>query len=74
MLTEKEIETLALGAFAMTTECGVRFLSDYLDGDKYFRVHYPQQNLDRARCHLTLAKKMLEKLDEMQEIVYQYAK
>lgn len=73
-LLPKEVETLALGAFAMTVECGIRFLSDYLDGDKYFRVHYEQQNLDRARCHLVLANKMLEKLDQMQEIVYKYAK
>ena len=74
MLTQKEAETLALGAFAMTVECGIRFLSDYLDGDKYFRVHYEKQNFDRAKCHLVLAGKMLEKLDEMQSIVNQYAK
>ena len=74
MLTEKEVDTLALGAFAMTVECGVRFLTDYLDGDKYFRVHYDQQNLDRARCHLVFAERMLEKLEEMQQIVYKYAK
>ena len=74
LLTEKEVDTLALGAFAMTVECGIRFLSDYLDGDKYFRVHYPKQNLDRARCHLVYAQKLLEKLDEMQQIVYKYAK
>lgn len=73
MLTEKEVQTLALGALAMTVECGVRFLTDYLDGDKYFRVHYEDQNLDRARCHLVLANKMFEKLDEMQQIVYKYA-
>ena len=74
MMTRREVETLALGALAMTVECGIRFLSDYLDGDKYFRVHYEQQNLDRARCHLVLAQKMLEKLDEMQQIVEKYAK
>jgi Ser/Thr protein kinase RdoA (MazF antagonist) len=74
MMTEKENETLALGAFAMTVECGVRFLSDYLDGDKYFRVHYPTQNYDRARCHLIFARKMMERLEEMQEIVYKYSK
>lgn len=74
MMTPKEVETLALGAFAMTVECGIRFLSDYLDGDKYFRVHYERQNLDRARCHLVLARRMLEKLDTMQQIVEKYAK
>ena len=74
MLTEKEAQTLAQGALAMTVECGIRFLSDYLDGDKYFRVHYDSQNLDRARCHLTLARRMLEKLDEMQAIVNRYVR
>ena len=74
MMTRREVETLALGALAMTVECGIRFLSDYLDGDKYFRVHYEQQNLDRARCHLVLARRMLEKLDAMQQIVEKYAK
>ncbi len=74
MMTKKEVETLALGALAMTVECGIRFLSDYLEGDKYFRVHYEQQNLDRARCHLVLARRMLEKLDTMQQIVEKYAR
>ena len=74
MMTQREVETLALGALAMTVECGIRFLSDYLDGDKYFRVHYEGQNLDRARCHLALSKRMLERLDEMQQIVEKYAK
>ncbi|MBQ8374383.1 MAG: aminoglycoside phosphotransferase family protein [Clostridia bacterium] len=72
LLTENEKKTLALGAVAMTVECGVRFLTDYLDGDKYFRVHYEDQNLVRARCHLHLARKMIERLDEMQAIVEKY--
>lgn len=68
-LSPMEKQTLALGAVAMTVECGVRFLTDYLNGDKYFRIHYPDQNLARARCHLVLAKDMIEHLDEMQKIV-----
>lgn len=71
-LTEAEQKNLAIGAVAMTVECGIRFLTDYLDGDKYFRIHYPDQNLVRARCHLTLAKDMVARLDEMQAIVDQY--
>ncbi|MBQ8291741.1 MAG: aminoglycoside phosphotransferase family protein [Clostridia bacterium] len=74
MLTEAEMDTLALGAVAMTAECGVRFLTDYLNGDKYFRIHYPEQNLARARCHLTLSRDMVKKLDQMQAIVDKYAK
>jgi len=73
LLTEEERKTLALGAVAMTVECGMRFLTDYLDGDEYFRTHYPEQNLVRAKCHLKLANDMIERLDEMQEIVEKYA-
>lgn len=71
-LKEDEKRTLALGAVAMTVECGMRFLTDYLDGDKYFRIHYSYQNLARAKCQLTLAKDMIKHLDEMQAIVDKY--
>jgi Ser/Thr protein kinase RdoA (MazF antagonist) len=73
-LTEAEKNTLALGAVAMTVECGVRFLTDYINGDKYFRIHYADQNLARARAHLVLAQDMVKRLDEMQSIVDKYGK
>lgn len=72
ILTQDEKRTLAQGAIAMTTECGVRFLTDYLAGDKYFRIHYPDQNLARANCHLALARDMVKHLATMQEIVDKY--
>ena len=68
-LTKEEIDTLVLGAITMTTECGLRFLTDFLDGDNYFKIEYPQQNLDRARCQLKLAKEMLQHKNEMEKIV-----
>ena len=68
-LTEKEIETLPMGAKLMTLECGVRFLTDYLNGDVYFRVAYPQHNLDRCRTQLKLVQDMETKWDEMQQII-----
>ena len=71
-LTDAERDTLALGTVAMTVECGMRFLTDYLNGDKYFKIHYPDQNLVRARCHLVLARDMIKKLDEMQALVPKY--
>ena len=71
-LTEREKSTLALGAVTMAVECGMRFLTDYLDGDKYFRIRYPEHNLARSRCQLALAKNMLERLDEMQKVVEKY--
>ena len=69
----KTTASLALGAVTMTVECGVRFLTDYLNGDKYFRIHYPTQNLARANCHLALALDMIKKLPVMEEIVGKYS-
>ena len=60
-LTENEKNTLSLGAITMTIECGLRFLTDYLDGDNYFKTSYPEHNLDRARCQLALANNMILK-------------
>ena len=71
-LTENEKRTLAYGALTMTVECGMRFLTDYIDGDKYFRVEYPEHNLVRARTHIKLATDMLAKMDEMKAIVDKY--
>ncbi len=71
-ITQAEKDSLALGAIAMTVECGVRFLTDYINGDKYFKIHYPDQNLARARAHLVLAKDMVAHLQEMQDIVKKY--
>lgn len=72
-ITQAEMDSLAMGALAMTTECGIRFLTDYLDGDKYFRIHYPNQNLARAKRHLVLAQNMVKCMDEMKAIVKKYS-
>ena len=68
-LTDAEIRALPMGAFLMTLELAVRFLTDYLDGDRYFRISYPEQNLDRAKNQLMLAKDIKEKLPKMEEII-----
>ena len=68
-LIENEIKTLALGAFTMTYELVVRFLDDYITGDKYFKTLYPGHNLVRTRCQLALAMDMYNKLDEMNEVI-----
>ena len=60
---------LPLGAKIITTELGARFLKDYLDGDVYFKIDYPSQNLDRCRAQLRLAADMEEKWEDMQKIV-----
>ncbi len=67
--SEKEIETFPLGAIIMTLECGVRFLTDYLEGDRYFAIHRDGQNLDRARTQFRLVSEMEKHLDEMKQIV-----
>lgn len=68
-LTEKEIETMSLSCFAMTAELAARFLTDYLNGDVYFRVGKPRHNLIRARNQMFLAKDMLLKMKDMDRIV-----
>ena len=68
-LTEKEKEVLPLGAYTMTLECGMRFLTDYIDGDNYFGIHYPEQNLDRCRTQFKLVADMESKWTEMERIV-----
>ena len=60
---------LPLGAMTMTMECGVRFLTDYLDGDRYFATNRPGQNLDRCRTQFKLYADMREKEREMHEAV-----
>ena len=71
-ITPKEVELLAFSAKLMTLECGMRFLTDYLDGDCYFRIHREKHNLDRARTQLKLVADMEKKMDKMNEIVLQY--
>ena len=69
VMGRREIELLPMGAKLMTLECGMRFLTDYLNGDKYFRIHRPGHNLDRARTQFALVRSMEENWDAMQEIV-----
>ena len=73
-LTDAEVRALPLGAFTMTLECGSRFLKDYLDGDKYFRVAYPTHNLVRCRTQMALAADMLKRWDEMDAVVAEVAR
>ena len=68
-MTETEVDTLALSAFVLTAELATRFLADYLDGDLYFNIKYPEHNLVRTRCQIALAKDMLKKMEEMESIV-----
>ena len=73
-LTENERKALPLGALTMTLECGVRFLTDYLDGDHYFGIHYADHNLDRCRTQFKLVSDMESKWEEMARIVEEESK
>jgi hypothetical protein len=74
LLTNTEIELLPEGAKMMTIECGMRFLTDYLEGDTYFKTSYQGQNLDRCRTQLKLVADMEAKWDEMKSIVRSFVK
>ena len=73
-LPHSEIMLLPEGAKMMTIECGMRFLADYLEGDTYFRTHYPTHNLDRCRTQFKLVADMEAKWDKMKEIVAAYCR
>ena len=73
-LTNTEIESLPIGAKVMTYECGMRFLTDYLSGDTYFKINYPTHNLDRARTQFKLVWDMEQKWEKMKEISGKYIK
>lgn len=64
-LTSAEVELLPIGAMMMTFECGIRFLTDYLEGDTYFRTSRPSHNLDRCRTQFALVADMEAKLEKM---------
>ena len=71
-LTETEISMLPHGAKTMTLECGMRFLTDYLQGDIYFRIHREEHNLDRCHTQMSLVLDMERKWSDMNEIVSKY--
>ena len=71
-LTDAELEYLPWGAKLMTLECGIRFLTDYLEGDTYFHIHREGQNLDRCRTQFKLVADMEAHWDEMQAVVNKF--
>jgi Ser/Thr protein kinase RdoA (MazF antagonist) len=73
-LTPLEIEYLPFSAWLMTLECGMRFLTDYLDGDRYFRIHRPGHNLDRCRTQFKLVGVIEAHLDYMVRTVERHLK
>lgn len=69
ILTKEELELLPISSLIITVEDGIRFLTDHLNGDTYYRVDYEGQNLDRARTQLKLLEDMEQKLPEIKKIL-----
>lgn len=71
-LTPVEIEMLPYASIMLTLECGMRFLTDHLNGDTYFKIHRYGHNLDRTRTQLKLVYLMEQNLDNMRAIIQKY--
>ncbi len=65
VLTEKELKLLPFGVRLITYEQGVRFLTDYLDGDTYYKIYSEHHNLERTRNQFKLVADLLEKEEQM---------
>jgi len=71
-LTPQEMDHLSFSAKLMTLECGIRFLTDYLSGDVYFKIHREEHNLDRCRTQFKMVEDMEARFDQMERIIAQY--
>jgi len=72
-LTPMELKYLPFSAKLMTFECGIRFLTDHLSGDTYFKIHREGHNLDRARTQFKMVADMEDKMEQMVKIVEKYS-
>jgi hypothetical protein len=68
-LNDIEKENLAFAPLIMTYEQSIRFLADYIDGDKYYRIHHKEHNIQRTRAQIRLLESMEEQYDEMKKII-----
>ncbi len=68
-ITENEIKSLPLGIEVITCELAMRFLTDYINGDEYFKINYPEHNLVRAHAQMKLLTEVEAHYDEMQDYV-----
>ncbi len=69
-ITKIELEHLVDSAILMTFECGMRFLTDHIDGDHYFKIHYEGHNLVRCRTQFHLVKQMLKQKELLEDMVH----
>ena len=71
-ITDEEKKLLPMSVFILTYELALRFATDYLNGDTYFKINYPEHNLVRTRAQLRLTEDIDKKLDDMWEITKKY--
>jgi hypothetical protein len=71
-LTEIEKQTMNLGVFTMTVELAIRFLTDYVSGENYFKIKYPEHNLVRTRNQIALAEDIIRKEKNLDDIISKY--
>ena len=69
VLTREELELLPYASLIISSEDGIRFLMDHIDGDTYYQIYYPGQNLDRSRTQLKLVEDMKKKLPQIKRIL-----
>lgn len=72
-LTDYEMESLMLGVLVLPYIQVMRFLTDHLDGDKYYKIHFPGHNLQRTRSELQLLKKLEENQEVLETLIHQIA-
>lgn len=68
-LTPVEIENLALSAKFMAFIMGLRFLTDFIDGDHYYKIQHPLHNIQRCRAQFQLIRSMESHFQEMQQVI-----
>lgn len=69
ILSTLELEYLPLSGAMLAYIMGIRFLTDFLEGDIYYKIHFPEHNLQRAAAQLDLARKLLERMDDLRELI-----
>ena len=69
VLTKEELALLPYASLVITSEDGIRFLMDHINGDTYYNIYYPGQNLDRSRTQLKLVEDMERKLPQIKQIL-----
>lgn len=72
-LTGQEIESLSLGITLLPFIMGLRFLTDHIDGDHYYKIHFPEHNLQRARAQFRLVEVLEEKIGVLQSTIHEIA-